>query len=72
MSCKCQKCGKQYKVDLIVPDKIWNQVRPENKVEGAGLLCGSCIMQKIEEISDYDYWLLVKMPKNWWEEYNRS
>jgi len=70
MSCKCQNCGKQYKVDLIVPSKLWNQIRPDNKPEGAGLLCGSCIMERIEEISDYDYWLLVKKPKTWWHRYN--
>lgn len=60
MSCKCQECGKQYRVDLMVPDKLWNKIRPEDKPEGAGLLCGSCVMKKIEEISDYDYWFLVK------------
>ena len=68
MSCKCQKCGKQYKVDLVLSTELWNQIRPENKAEGSGLLCGSCIMQKIEETSDYDYWCLVKIPKKKWQE----
>lgn len=60
MSCKCQSCGKQYKIDLMIPDELWNKIRPKNKSEGAGMLCGSCIMQQLEKISDYDYWLLEK------------
>jgi len=55
MSCKCQECGKQYKVDIIVPDEIWEKIKPKNKPEGVGLLCGKCIMLKIEEMNKYDY-----------------
>jgi hypothetical protein len=25
MSCKCQSCGKQYKIDLMIPDELWNR-----------------------------------------------
>jgi len=60
MSCKCQNCGKYYKVDLVVPDELWNKIKPDGKPEGSGLLCGSCIMARIEELSDYDYWYLAK------------
>lgn len=60
MSCKCQECGKLFKVDLMVPDNIWEKIKPETKESGGGLLCASCIMKKIEEISDYDYWNLIK------------
>ena len=49
MSCKCQKCGKQYKVDIIVPNDVWKQIKPTNKTEEAGLLCGSCIIDIIEK-----------------------
>jgi len=63
MSCKCQECGKQFKVDLNIPDKLWGKIKPKNKSEDAGLLCGSCIMKKIEEINNYDYWDLIKMNK---------
>lgn len=59
MSCKCQDCGKQFKVDLLIPDELWEKIKPEGKEEGAGLLCGSCIMTKIESISDYDAWHLI-------------
>lgn len=60
MSCRCQECGKQYKVDLIVSDSVWEKIKPIGKSKDAGLLCGSCIMKKIEKISDYDCWFLVK------------
>ena len=63
MSCKCQSCGKRYKVDLIVPDELWNKIKPNGKLKGGGLLCGSCIMARIERISDYDCWFLSRLPR---------
>ena len=59
MSCKCQCCGRQYVVDILVPDGLWEKIKPEGKLEGAGLLCGVCIMDRLEEISTYDAWQLV-------------
>jgi len=53
MSCKCQKCGKHYKIDLIIPDQLWKQIKPINKPEGGGLLCGACIMKKLEGFNNY-------------------
>ena len=58
--CMCQGCGNKYKVDLIIPDDLWNRIKPKGKELGAGLLCGSCIMSRIENGSDFDYWKLVK------------
>ena len=55
MSCRCQDCGKQYKVDLNIPDELWKKITKKEN-----LLCGSCIMIRIEKINDYDYWFLVK------------
>ena len=60
MSCKCQKCGRQYKVDLLIPDELWEKIKPINKLTGAGFLCGSCIMKKIESMNNYDAWYLNK------------
>ena len=59
MSCKCQKCGKQYRVDILIPDKIWEKIKPKGKAKGAGLLCGSCIMEAIEKIGEYESYFLV-------------
>jgi len=53
MSCKCQQCGKQYRVDFIIPDHIWEKIKPAGKAYGAGLLCGSCIFSKIEDFGEY-------------------
>ena len=48
MSCKCQQCKKQYKVDTIVDDKLWETIRSNNN-----LLCGSCICKNIEKLDNY-------------------
>jgi len=53
MSCTCQYCGRRYRVDLNVPDHIWERIKPPRKPEGAGLLCGACIMNKIEALGEY-------------------
>lgn len=28
MSCTCQDCGNQYKVDLVIPDELWEKIKP--------------------------------------------
>ena len=61
MSCKCQSCGEQYKVDIIIPDKLWEKIKPEGKPEGAGLLCGKCIMERIEKISNCEAFCLTQI-----------
>lgn len=53
MSCKCQDCGRQYKVDLLIPNDLWKIIRPKGKPVDGGLLCGVCIMKKIEELDKY-------------------
>lgn len=59
--CKCQECGKLYKIDLLIPDDLWNKITPNKKHKHAGLLCGSCIMVKLEKMLDYDYFHLMKI-----------
>lgn len=51
--CICQGCGKIYKVDIIVPDEIWKIIKPQNKPDEGGLLCGMCIMQRIEDLNRF-------------------
>lgn len=53
MSCICQECGLKYKVDVIVPDDVWERIKPKNKPKGAGLLCGPCITTKLESFDEY-------------------
>lgn len=49
---KCQHCGNHYDIDLIIPDDLWAKISP-NPIKGhkgGGLLCGCCIMNKLESI----------------------
>lgn len=59
--CVCQGCGNYYQVDLVIPNEVWESIKPEGKAEGAGLLCGSCIMARVEAMSSYAAWDLVKL-----------
>jgi hypothetical protein len=61
MSCVCQECGCKFKVDLNVSDELWHKIKPKEKPEGGGLLCGACIMKKIEKVSSYSAWELKKI-----------
>lgn len=61
--CTCQKCGRKYKVDLLVSDDMWDRINPE-KTEGYReyeLLCGSCIMGLIESRSSFSAFRLDDM-----------
>ncbi len=49
--CRCNACGKTYCVDLVVPDELWERIKPDGKPVGAGLLCPSCIGTRIERDS---------------------
>jgi len=51
--CLCQQCDNYFKVDLIVPNRVWHKIRPEGKPKEGGLLCGSCIMKKVEELGEF-------------------
>ena len=61
MSCTCQECGKKYKVDLLIPDELWEKIKPDKKPYGAGLLCGMCIMRRIECLNKYDVLKICKV-----------
>ena len=66
MSCKCQRCGRQYRVDIIVPDRLWNEIKPKGKPEDSGMLCGPCIMEIIEQESGHNYFNLLRLTKEEW------
>jgi hypothetical protein len=48
MACKCQSCEKKFKVDIMIPDEVWEIIKPKGKPVGAGLLCGVCILGRLE------------------------
>lgn len=56
--CLCQNCGRLYRVDVTVPDSLWERIKPKDKADGAGLLCGSCIINRIEALGDFGCWFL--------------
>jgi hypothetical protein len=39
----------------MIPDDLWERIRPENKSAGGGLLCGPCILERIEGLRMKDY-----------------
>jgi hypothetical protein len=57
--CRCQGCDSPYKVDVLVPDDLWEKIKPEGKAVGAGLLCGPCIFQRVENTGTYGGYRLV-------------
>lgn len=44
-------CGNTYRSDLIVPDSLWAIITPKPDVEGAGLLCPTCIMDRAQDMA---------------------
>ena len=53
--CMCHRCGYRYTVDLLVPDDVWEQIA----LPPAKMLCGPCIMARIEDTSGFAAWKLV-------------
>lgn len=59
--CLCQGCGRRYRVDLLVPDELWEKVRPDDKDGAAGLLCGPCIMIALELRGEFGSYSLAAL-----------
>ncbi len=53
--CLCQGCGRRYKVDVMVPDGEWDWMRPFGTNKGGGLLCGHCIIDRLESCGHNAY-----------------
>ncbi len=47
-------------MDLLISDKIWEKIKPNNKTFDAGLLCGPCIIKKIEKLFGYSIFELIE------------
>lgn len=59
--CTCQGCFKIYTVDLIVPNEIWENIKPRGKPRGSGLLCPKCIGKRIEKINGFSTFELKEL-----------
>jgi len=56
----CQGCGQIFFMDLIVPDELWEQIKPPQKPKGAGLLCPSCICKRVEKTKGFSVYCLIE------------
>ena len=56
----CQLCGREYRVDLEIPDRFWERIR-RRLFPKPNLLCGSCIMKLLEDsLPAYDAWFVIR------------
>jgi hypothetical protein len=46
--CICQICGNLYTDDFIVCNEVWEEIKPNGKPVGGGLMCGSCMLNRIK------------------------
>jgi len=51
--CRCQRCGNLYTVDVLIADALWERIRLRGPSAGSGLLCGPCIMSRIEDLAEF-------------------
>ncbi len=61
---KCQNCGMEFKIDVIIPNELWSQITPSKSNRKSGLLCGKCIFEKLENIMDYSAFKLEPITTN--------
>jgi hypothetical protein len=59
----CHDCGLEYGsdawIEAVIPDKVWNRIRPSESGTEGGLLCITCIARrlKIKGLNDVPVWL---------------
>ena len=60
MACTCQRCGRKYRVDLMIPVRFWQRIRRRLSPK-PNLLCGGCIMDLLEDsLSPHGAWFVVR------------
>ncbi len=61
--CLCHGCGRRYLVDLLVPDELWDKIRPDpSRGAAAGLLCPRCIGARLESLGQPAAFTLARTP----------
>lgn len=64
----CYDCGLKYGsdgwVEAIIPDKVWNKIKPGECEDGCGILCISCITRRLNILGyrDVPVWLCGMEP----------
>jgi len=50
----CYDCGLEYSddgwIEAIIPDIIWNKIKPDGCDDGCGLLCITCISRRLNQL----------------------
>ncbi len=55
----CQDCGRQYTLNLTIPDIWWEQICPgEYEPGGGGMLCAQCSMRRLELLDNGVGWIM--------------
>ena len=64
----CYDCGLEYSgtgwIEAIIPDHIWDMIRPEGCDEGCGLLCITCMSRRLVKLNlkEIPVWLCGTEP----------
>lgn len=59
--CLCHGCGRRYKVDFLVPDDLWDRIRPAGSSGEGGLLCGPCVAERVEALGEFGAWRMERV-----------
>ena len=68
MHAHCYDCGIMYGgnswVEAVIPDKVWNKIKPTGCQDGCGILCISCIARRLRilGIKEVPVWLCGTEP----------
>lgn len=66
--CHCYDCGVQYGnqgwIEAIIPNKVWNKIKPNEYGDDCGILCITCIARRLEILGykDVPVWLCGTEP----------
>jgi hypothetical protein len=48
IGCRCTRCLSLYRVDILIPDNLWETILELWDLDGHPLLCGECIIESLE------------------------
>lgn len=66
--CHCYDCGLKYGsdgwIEAIIPDKVWNKIKPTECENDCGILCITCIARRLKILgfTDIPVWLCGTEP----------
>ncbi len=60
----CQSCYRPYRAELLVDEEVWEQIKPASGGPLIGLLCPTCVMERIMDLGLGTKGQLIPVPKN--------